>query len=423
MSSAFYTILGVSLVMLVAYDVYATILHARARSGPIGETLNRLFWRMGRVIAFRLSRPRRHKLLNIVGPLLLPSLIVVYIGILLVGFALIYYPRMPAQFIVQNTVANTPGWAESLYFSGITLTTLGYGDLVPHSAMMRVVALVEAASGLALISLSITYLITVYGALEHKRAVALSFYHQAEEGANVAGFIAHHFVNGKFYGLEAVLRQAARDIQALLESHVEHPVIHYFHPLEVYKSLPRVMFLSLETCAVIRSCLDREEYKELCDHPEVRTLEASAFHVLSELVASLDLERRARRRKESPFEEARRWKHRFQETVERLNEKGIRTKTNREASWENYRQRREDWEARLHRLSRHLGYGWDEITGDSDLLFAADEEMEKPRTEEEKDGQEDAGTRGRGDAGTRRREDAQARRESAEADAQRRSDD
>jgi hypothetical protein len=49
--------------------------------------------------------------------------------------------------------------------------------------------------------------------------------------------------------------------------------------------------------------------------------------------------------------------------------------------------------------------------------------MEKPRTEEEKDGQEDAGTRGRGDAGTRRREDAQARRESAEADAQRRSDD
>lgn len=384
MKTAFFTVLGVSLLMLVAYDVYATILHARARSGPIGETLNRTFWRLARFVAFRLTRLRRHKLLNIIGPLLLPSLIVVYIIMLLTGFALIYYPRMPAHFTVQTTVATTPGWTESLYFSGITLTTLGYGDIVPHSAMMRTTALVEAACGLALISLSITYLITVYGALEHKRAVALSFYHQAEEGANVAGLIAHHFVGRRFYGLEAVLRQAALDIQALLESHVEHPVIHYFHPLEVYKSLPRVMFLALETCAVIRSCLDRDEYGELCDHPEVRTLEASAFHVLRDLVASLDLERRARRRKESPFEEGRRWKRRFQETMELLSERGIKLAADHDAAWAHYYQRREDWEAQLHRFSTHLGYDWDEITGDSDLLYAADEEMEKPQTGAEK---------------------------------------
>ncbi|HYO90521.1 MAG TPA: ion channel [Pyrinomonadaceae bacterium] len=395
MKTAFFTVLGVSLLMLVAYDVYATILHARARSGPIGETLNRTLWRATRFFAFRLSRLRRHKLLNAVGPLLLPALIVVYIMMLLVGFALIYYPRMPAQFTVQTTVATTPGWTESLYFSGITLTTVGYGDIAPHSAMMRTAALVEAACGLALISLAITYLITVYGALEHKRAVALSFYHQAEEGANVAGFIAHHFVGGKFYGLEAVLRQAARDIQALLESHVEHPVIHYFHPLEVYKSLPRVMFLALETCAVIRSCLDREEYKELCDHPEVRTLEASAFHVLHDLVASLDLERRARRRRESPFEEGRRWKRRFQETMQQLTERNIKTMPDEDAAWQHYYQRREDWEAQLHRFSRHLGYHWDEITGDRDLLYAADEEMEQPRS--------DAETQGHGDAETRRK--------------------
>jgi Ion channel len=381
MKLVFFTALGVSLLMLVAYDVYATILHARGRSGPIGETLNRWLWRAARFIAFRFSRPRRHKLLNVVGPLLLPSLIVLYILMLLTGFALIYYPRMPAQFVVQTSVANSPGWAESLYFSGITLTTLGYGDIAPHSAMMRTTSLFEAACGLALISLAITYLIAVYSALEHKRAVALSFYHQAEEGANVAGLIAHHFVRGKFYGLQTVLRQAARDIQALLESHVEHPVIHYFHPLEVYKSLPRVMFLALETCAVIRSCLDREEYQELCDHPEVRTLEASAFHVLSALVAALELERRARKRQESPFEEGRRWKLRFQQTMERLRETGIKTQPDVDDAWAHYYRRREEWEAQLHRFSLHLGYDWDEITGDRDLLYAADEEMEEPRTQ------------------------------------------
>lgn len=377
MKTAFFTVLGVSLLSLVAYDVYATILHARARSGPIGETLNRTFWRITHALAFKFSRPRRHKLLNIVGPLLLPSLIVIYIILVLMGFALIYYPRMPAHFTVLPSAVSS-GWIESLYFSGITLTTVGYGDIAPHSTVMRVAALVEAASGLALISLAITYLITVYGALEHKRAVALSFYHQAEEGANVAGFIAHHFVGGKFYGLEAVIRQAARDIQALLESHVEHPVIHYFHPLEVYKSLPRVMFLALETCAVIRSCLDRDEYSHICDHPEVRTLEASAYHVLHDLVASLELERRAKRRKETFFEESHRWEHRFQQTMEKLRETGIKTRPDLETAWMHYRRRREDWEAQLYRFSTYLGYEWDEITGDLDLLYAADEEMEKP---------------------------------------------
>jgi Ion channel len=301
MTTVLLTILGAGLVFLVTYDVYATILHARARSGPIGETLNRVVWRSARPLAFRFPRPRRHRLLNIVGPLLLPSLIIIYLVLLITGFALIYYVRMPAQFVVEPEAASRP-WIESIYFSGITLTTVGYGDISPHTTLMRLVALVESASGFALISLTVTYLITVYGALERKRAVALSFYHQAEEGADVAGFIAHHFVGGRFYGLDTTLRVATRDLQGLLESHVEHPVIHYFHPVEVYKSLPRIIFLSLESCAVIHACLDPEEYSELYDHPVVRNLEASTRHVLFELDGSLGLDGRRARHNESTYE-------------------------------------------------------------------------------------------------------------------------
>jgi hypothetical protein len=377
MRIAFFTVLGLSILALVVYDVYATILHARARSGPIGETLNRAIWGAARAVAFKLSRVHRHRLLNVIGPLLQPLLIILFIKLLVLGFALIYYPRMPANFRVQADAASSPFMA-ALYFSGTTLTTVGYGDIAPHTAGMRLTALFEAASGFALISLAITYLITVYGALERKRAVAISFYHQAEEGANVAAFITHHFVVGRFYSLKTTLRMATRDLQELLESHVEHPVIHYFHPVEVYKSLPRVLFLALETCAVIRSCLDNEEYADLCNHPEVRTLEASSRHVLRELLSSLDLERRAARRRETVFEESRRWQKRFEQTMRLLKEAGIRTRPERDDAWEFYRARREEWEAQLHRFSNYLGYDWDEITGDRDLRYAADEEMEEP---------------------------------------------
>lgn len=370
--------LGTGLVLLVAYDVYATILHARARSGPVGETLNSIAWRAARFVAFRLPRQRRHKTLNMVGPLLLPLLLIIYLLLLVSGFALIYYAHMPAQFVVEPEAASHP-FIESIYFSGITLTTVGYGDIAPHTPAMRLVALIESASGFALISLAVTYLITVYSALERKRAVALSFYHQAEEGADVAGFIAHHFVEGRFYGLEATLRLATRDIQGLLESHVEHPVIHYFHPVEVYKGLPRMLFLLLETCAVIRSCLDAEEYREIYNHPEVRNLQASTQHVLFELDGSLGLERRRARRNETSYEESRRWLGRYRATMRRLSDAGIKTRPDEKQGLEEYRARREEWESKLHRFSLYLGYDWDETTGDRDLRYAADEEMEEPR--------------------------------------------
>jgi Ion channel len=372
-----FTALGTGMVLLVAYDVYATILHARARSGPIGESLNRGVWRSSRLVAFRLPRQRRHRLLNSVGPLLLPLLLIIYILLLVSGFALIYYARMPAHFVVEPEAAAHP-WIESIYFSGITLTTVGYGDIAPHTTAMRAVALIESASGFALISLAVTYLITVYSALERKRAIALSFYHQAEEGADVAGFIAHHFVEGRFYGLEATLRLATRDIQGLLESHVEHPVIHYFHPVEVYKGLPRMLFLLLETCAVIRSCFDAEEYREIYNHPEVRNLEASTRHVLFELDASLNLEGRRARRNETTYEESRRWLGRYRATMRRLADAGIKTRPDEKQGLEEYRARREEWESKLQRFSLYLGYDWDETTGDRDLRYAADEEMEEP---------------------------------------------
>jgi hypothetical protein len=358
------------LLLFVVYDVYATILHARGRSGPLGETLYRAVWRLTRAAVARRTRARRHRTLNAVGPVLLPLLLVSYILLLVVAFALVYLPRMPAQFVVAPQSVTAPWW-DSFYFSGITLVTVGYGDIAPHTPLMRVVALVEGASGFALISLGVTYLITVYSALERKRAIALSFYHQAEEGADAASFIAHHFVAGRFYGLEAVLRIAARDLQEMLESHVEHPVIHFFHPAEVHKGFPRVLFLLLETCAVIRACLDDEAYRELTDHPEVRTLEASGQHVLAELTRALALKRGARPHHETPGEEERRWRRRYERTVKKLAAAGIKTRRDPEAGWADYRARRADWEAQLHPFARFLGYDWEEITGDLDPAEAA----------------------------------------------------
>lgn len=383
MSEMLYMFIGGALLAAVLGDVYATILHARARSGIISETINRTVWRAIRFVAFRLTRQQRHGLLNSIGPFLLPLLLVVMLVFLVVGFALIYLPWMPNGFNVAPEAAS-PRVIEALYFSGITLTTVGYGDIAPHSVAMRLVALVQSASGFVLISLGVTYLVTVYSALERKRLVALSFYHRADEGADAAALIAHHFVEDRFIGLDATLRTATRDIQSLLEAHIEHPIIHYFHPREVHKGMPRLLFLMLETCAVIKACLSRDEYRDMYRHPELLSLDANARYVLKTLTDALDLTEDAAQkgapplRDESRGEESRRWRNRWRQTLDRLQHAGISVREDAGASWRDYQEQRSEWEAPLYRFALYLGYDWDEVTGDGNLEYAADEAMAKP---------------------------------------------
>jgi Ion channel len=374
-----FTASGCGLLGLVAVDIYRTILHSRGRSGPVTETVTRTVWRLARSAAFRRSRPGRHQLLNHVGPLLLPGTVATLVALIILGFALLYWPHLPESFNVQKKAESARG-IEAIYFSGNTFTTLGYGDIAPHSTSMRLLALSEALTGFGFISLAVTYLVSLTAALERNRAVALSFYHQAREGADVAGLLIHHFVGGRFVGLESIFADAARDLQGLLESHIEHPLIHYFHPTHVHKSLPRMLFLVLEVCSVIRACLDAQAYEDLCGHPELRTLEKTGLQVLSELAAGVGVGKGAAIAEDEPgregvpiAEEPVRWRQRYENTLRRLQGAGMHLPGDREAGWCEYRRRRRGWELELAAFALYLGYDWDEVTGDDDLRLAAEQ--------------------------------------------------
>lgn len=77
---------------------------------------------------------------------------------LVLQFAIIYYAM--EVFSVGNAFAPPlqSVW-DSVYFSGVTITTTGFGDLVPISTAPRLAALAEAVSGVFFIALSLaTYL-------------------------------------------------------------------------------------------------------------------------------------------------------------------------------------------------------------------------------------------------------------------------
>ena len=368
------TIAGAAILILVFYDIHATVLRATKQPGPFSTLLNRGLWWMATRATRNLNRRRRHRILSMVGPLLMPALIALLILMLLTGFALIYLPRIETDFKIDDA-AQTNQIFQAFYISGVTFLTIGYGDIVPISTLTRTLSLVEAATGLAIISLSITYLLSVYGALERKRAVALKFYHQARQGADVAGFIISHFARGRFHGMTEALREATGDLQELLESHLEHPVIHYFHPPEVYKGFPRALFVALETVAILNAHLDETEYVEAGDHPDVLIAGDNARYVLAELVTSLNLQNRATEPFESEEETQRRRRKSFNRTMKKLQKSDVKTCGDIDRAFSEYSEDRADWERQLYHFAEFLGYDWDEVTGDRNLEDATDDEV------------------------------------------------
>ena len=64
------------------------------------------------------------------------------------------------------------GFVEALYLSEASLTTGGFGDVVAGSHVLRLVTILEAASGLAVIAAAIAYVTAVYPRVSLVRAAA-----------------------------------------------------------------------------------------------------------------------------------------------------------------------------------------------------------------------------------------------------------
>jgi voltage-gated potassium channel Kch len=62
------------------------------------------------------------------------------------------------------------GSANALYFSFVTLATLGYGDIVPASDLTRRLAVVEAVIGQLYLAVLVARLVGLYTAGEGRRS-------------------------------------------------------------------------------------------------------------------------------------------------------------------------------------------------------------------------------------------------------------
>lgn len=188
---------------------------------------------------FRRVAARRPGLLELAGPFTLLSVIATWTLLLWVGWAFVYWPRLPGQFLLQTGLdpSSQGGFLNALYLSLVTLATLGYGDVVPTSGLLRVLAPLEALVGFALLTAALSWVLSVYPALSRRRSLAREATLLKESEQEAADALERADADE----VARVLGELTSRLVAVEGDLVQFPVTYYFHNTEERFSLPLAM--------------------------------------------------------------------------------------------------------------------------------------------------------------------------------------
>lgn len=217
--------LGATLVLATGVDLMLTVLHP-TREGPLSRLAIRATWGTVRraAVSTRIGR-----LMNYAGPLAMACQFATWVLGMWVGFALVYSGHVDSLSFASGTEFGTRDLLDALYLSAVALTTVGFGDVVAATDGLRLVTVLEAASGLAVITGAITYLLSVYPLVSQVRVAARSV-----APAAPGDQAAHEFVTGGGHSELAALR---RDLIQIDEDTQRFPVLYYFHSEDPSASL------------------------------------------------------------------------------------------------------------------------------------------------------------------------------------------
>jgi hypothetical protein len=169
------TLIGSVVILAALQDLFHTIFHPTA-SGGISDWLELQVWR-----AFRRTG---YIGLNFAGPMGFVLVVTYWSSSILVGFALIYWPRLPASFVFASGLdpGHYASFAGALNISLGSLITTSTG-VYASSISIQFLMGVEAVFGFAILSASISWILSIYPVLEHRRSLAheATLLHFAEE--------------------------------------------------------------------------------------------------------------------------------------------------------------------------------------------------------------------------------------------------
>src|SRR5215470_14822597 len=242
-------ILGLLLVLAILWDAFETIILPRrvTRRLRITSLFYRSLWWPWSGFTLRLtSGKQREKYLGLFGPLSLIFLLSFWATGVIFGYAIISW-----SLSEKLSTSETLNFWTYVYLSGTNFFTLGYGDITPLEPLGRVLSVVEAGTGFAMLAIVIGYLPVLYQAFS-RREVNISLLDQrAGSPSSPAELLRRHKTRGSGENLNEFLSGWERWAAELMESHLSYPVLCYFRSQHDNQSWLAAMTTILDTCALV----------------------------------------------------------------------------------------------------------------------------------------------------------------------------
>jgi hypothetical protein len=241
------TATGLFLILLSFYEQFQTLFHPPGH-GTTTDWISRTVW-----ATFKRFAKRRPALLSLAGPFALILIILSWAGLVAVGCALIYYPRLDSFAVPQDLVGRWhPSFLSALNISAASLLTVA-PDLIPTNPWIRLAMTLQAGVGLGLLTASVSWLLSIYPVLEGRSSLAeqaMSLFEAERE----TGLHVFEMEDGQ---LADILFAFAGELSTLRNQTVQFPITYYFGvqsrraSLEI--AMPYIDGLAMRACEAQRS--------------------------------------------------------------------------------------------------------------------------------------------------------------------------
>lgn len=351
---------GVTLVIAAFVDIYFTVLQGGSVS-LLSTRLSKGVWWAFRSVGKRMNT-KRNRLLSYAGPTLIPAIVLLWVSLLSIGFALFYLPVL-GESIVASSGETPTGFWPALYFSQTSLVTLGTGDLVANSNFYRLSDTFVAIAGFCIVTSSLTYLLSVYNSLIRHNTFAMALHHASDDTGDAAELIARFGAGGSFQSSESAISALANELISINESHHIYVVLRYFRGSNPAYSLPRVAMLVLNSTSLIRSALDQDHFAGLTRSATASQLWRGGMRLLEDLESDFVPEDRVDIHEDRPQPEDE-WRRHYRQAVARLQKEGIRTAVDPSAGEDHYVDLRRTWQPHISAFADYLLYTEEEVAGE-----------------------------------------------------------
>lgn len=187
--------LGILLILVILLDVFLTVLYARIGTSIIGSSLGHVVWQS----FVKASRPlglRRGAVLSFCGPVILVLLVAVWALGLTLGAALIMHPELGTSIRATNGETSTD-FVTAMYAGGSSMAIVGASDFA-HTSGTRLLFLLNSLIGMSVMSLTLTYVMQVYTALQRLNVMAMNIHFLSACTGDAAELLARLGPQGQF---------------------------------------------------------------------------------------------------------------------------------------------------------------------------------------------------------------------------------